>query len=311
MSRWIHWLLPSRRALRVSAYLTCVSVLLSLLCARLLHAQAREGMLAFGEQLSGLGELTGDAEAIVANGQRFQLARLTRDEPLDAVLDRVERYCADHPAVLGRTLAGVPERHTVEISDDLTDPKKRAIIREEAGDKGIVVCFTETGSTVNTGLSAALGGVMRGDFSSFGRVVYTFAERDTGGTRVTTVWSAGGLDLSQLFPTQGDAAGTDSSLLPRPPSARRTLSAHADGAALAVRVYESGEPLNVVRESYAQAMQRAGFVATGERAEDSIGYLGKDGQLAIVTISDIEGHTYVTLTEAGQTNAAAAVEAAP
>jgi hypothetical protein len=310
MRNVIRWLLPSRRMLRVSAYLTCVSVLLSLVCARLLHAHAREGMLGFGEQLSELADLTRDAEAIVANGQRFHVAKLTLDEPLAGVLDRVERYCAEHPGVLGRTLASAPEHATAALTEDPADPRKRAIVREEAENKGVVVCFTETGSTLKSELWEALGGVARGDFSSFGRVVYTFAERSAEGTRVTTVWSAGGLDLSRLFPAEGDAAGTDSSLLPRPPAARRTLSASADGAALAVRVYQSTQALNTVRDDYARAIQRAGFLPTGERAEDSTAYLNQHGQLAIVSISEIEGRTYVTLTEGGQPNTAAAVEAA-
>jgi hypothetical protein len=103
-----------------------------------------------------------------------------------------------------------------------------------------------------------------------------------------------------MFPDEGDAAGSDSTLAPRPPNARRTFTATAAGQASGMRIYESREGLAALDAFYAAEMQRRGFrVPEGAKLDGTSAFNHPDGQQVFVSTARIDDKSYVTLTESG------------
>jgi hypothetical protein len=149
------------------------------------------------------------------------------------------------------------------------------------------------------------------DPRELGELLYSYAERGPNGrTRVVTLWTRGGLDLSAMFPAAGDAAGDDSRLAPRPPQARRILSASAEGQPFGVRSYESERPAREVAAFYADwAKQQRWSPVASDAESGATAYLRDDGVQLFLSLHELEGRTWVTLTEAGAARSAAAAVA--
>ena len=125
---------------------------------------------------------------------------------------------------------------------------------------------------------------------------------------MVSLWADNGLNLSTLFPTTGDAAGDDSPLLPRPPAARRTLAASAEGMPFAVRSYESSQAPDLVQHFYDEWLTKRGFRAAHDAGSNSSSYLRADGYQAFLSLMRSDGHTYVTVTETGRVDALSSLE---
>ena len=109
------------------------------------------------------------------------------------------------------------------------------------------------------------------------RVRYTLAhKRDDGSIALTTVVSACGTPLNEIFPAEGDAPGSDLEGIARPENARRTLTAIVGKNEHSVRVYESPMTMPAAVTSYDQKMGALGFATTGS-LEDARMYR-KDGK---------------------------------
>jgi hypothetical protein len=129
---------------------------------------------------------------------------------------------------------------------------------------------------------------------------YVYAVRKGDKTRVTTLWTTGSVNLRRMFPDQGDAAGSDSALAPRPPKARRTFTATAAGQASGMRIYESHESLTALDAFYSAEMHRRGFrVPDGAKHDGTTAFNHPDGPQVFVSTARIDDKSYVTLTEAG------------
>lgn len=292
-------ILPSARTLRLSTYLTVVGLGIGTLSSRALHAQVREAAFSFGRELAGLADLTRGAEVVLLNGERFHHAMTVANEPVSKVLDRVQRYCESSPGLLGQVTED-QGTHTPESASSLL---RRGVIRDEGKDRGMVVCFMDSPIGGLGAMTTAIEHFIKTrNLSDFGRLRYTFAEqRKDGRTRVVTLWADTGLNWSHLFPTEGDAEGSDSAILPRPPGARRLLSASAMGAPFSLRLYRSTQRENDVVGRYAQWMTEHGWqVAAKAEQQGATAYLRKDGYQAIVTVLREADGTYVTLTESGR-----------
>jgi hypothetical protein len=133
------------------------------------------------------------------------------------------------------------------------------------------------------------------------RVRYTLAhQREDGSIAVTTVVNASSTPLNELFPAEGDAAGSDLEGVARPEQSRRTMTAivgggtGADPTEHAVRVYESTLALEPAVASYDRQMSALGYVTTGS-LEDARMYR-KDGRSYVASFrGTTEGSTVALL----------------
>jgi hypothetical protein len=296
-------LLPSIAIIRVSFFLTCVALGFALLAARAAKADVGELGLAAGRELDHLQDLTADAEALLINGATFNRATRYTPDAVSNVLDRVEDACLRNPGLLGQALREVPAEALAKVNADKELPRsaRNAIVRDEAGDGGMVVCFVGAKPTSLRELGARLNHFLQTlELYELGDFRYVYAVRKGDKTRVTTLWTSGSLNISRMFPSEGDAAGSDSSLAPRPPSARRTLTATASGQSSGMRIYESQESLDALDAFYGAEMQRRGFrVPEGAKVDGTTAFNHPDGQQVFVSTARIDDKSYVTLTESG------------
>jgi hypothetical protein len=165
----------------------------------------------------------------------------------------------------------------------------------------MVICFVGAKPTSLRELGAKLEHFLQTlELHELGDFRYVYAVRKGDRTRVTTLWTTGRVDIKRMFPAEGDAAGSDSALAPRPPNARRTFTASAAGQASGLRVYESVETVAALDAFYGAEMQRRGFrVPDGAKQEGTTAFNHPDGPQVFVSIARIDDRSYVTLTEAG------------
>jgi hypothetical protein len=308
---YIRRLFPSIAVLRVSFFLTCVALALAVLAARAARADIGELGLAAGRKLDHLEDFTADSEALMINGARFHRATSYTPDGVSHVLDRVEEACLRNPGLLGQAMREVPVQALAKINADKELPRsaKNAIIRDESEEGGMVVCFVGAKPTSLHELGARLEHFVQTlELYELGDFRYVYAVRKGDQTRVITLWTELSLNMNSMFPSTGDAAGSDSELVPRPPNARRTLSAAAAGQPSGVRIYESTESIEALEAFYGNAMRQRGFVGAA-RAEGTTAFNHPEGPQVFVSLGRIDDKSYVTLTEARGRIASVAVEA--
>jgi hypothetical protein len=290
------------KLLRVSVYFACVFSLFSVLAATALHAKVEGAARSLGRQLADLPDLTRGAEAILLNGARMYHARVTTRESVGTVLDRFEEHCKKNPGPMAEVMRDFAAQQPKLFDESAKGPFRHAVMRDNSEQDGALICFVDDRETGLAGMSELFARfAATSDLSEFGEVRYVFAERRKDGTTlVVTMWNQGPLNLSKMFPASGDADGTDSRVLPRPPEGRRTLVAAAEGMPFALRAYESGKSRTDLQAFYDQWMKTEGWrVAAKAEREATTAYLRKDGYQVFLTLAEDEGRTYATLIEAG------------
>lgn len=296
------YLRESVRLFRVSVYLICAFTLLSFCAARSLHAQLREGARLLGRQLADLPELTGGAEVIRLNGARLHYARTTLAAPISALLDRFEKHCNDHMGPLGEVLQEL-EQQNPGLKNRIPKSHRNFVLRQDGEREGVLICLTDDR---RTGLGWLQGALQRfaksSDLSEFGHFRYAFLSRtDSGNTLAVTMWTDGELKLGEMFPSMGDAAGSDSPVVPRPPASKRTLSAAREGSSFGLRLYETSQSAETVQRFYDEWMKQRGWLRGAEKkAHGATAYFRQDGYQTFVTLSEADGETFVSLLEAGR-----------
>ena len=297
----LHRLLStSLRTLRLGAYAAVVFAGLAFATSRAVYADAREVGLGVGRQLAKLEDLTSGAAVVRVNGAEVHRSSTTTDQPVRAVLDRYEAYCRQTPSLLGRAMQEIPAALEDRITIPRAAPARSAILRDDAGDAGMVACFVDDrdqGKDTAEALTARLQAFTKsGDLSELGRFRYVFAERTKRGrTHVVTLWSDGPIRLGAMFPASGDAPGTDSAVAPRPPRSRRILSASTDGFPSAVRVYTSAASADEVRATYDRELRAGGFARV--EGTKALAYVREDGAQIVLSVAESENATSVTLVE--------------
>lgn len=306
-------LFPSMGTLRVSFYMTCVCSGLALLAARSVRADMGEVGLAAGRQLSRLEDLTNDAEVLLVNGARFHHASVYTSQSVSQVLDRFENECERNPGVFGQALRAVPAGAFEKVSKHAAGSGKSAVIRDESADGGMLACFVGAKPGSLQDFRDRLAHFTKThDLAEFGDLRYAYVMRKKEGTRVITLWTDTELSLSRMFPAQGDAAGTDSVLAPRPPASRRTFTASALGSPFGVRVYESTESETALQAFYESKMAERGYqVPENARRDGTTAFLKPDGAQVFMSLSTDGGKSFVTLTEASGQVASATAEVLP
>lgn len=301
--RLLSWILPSRRLLRLTTYLVCVCLVAAALAARAAYAQANEAALEFGEQLSGLEDLTRGANVVLVNGERFHRVIAFVDGSVGSVLDRIQKDCETMPGLLGQAASEVARSNRQALDKYQLSPRiLRGIVRHDEERRGMVACFTDSRQSGLAGLAdAAKRFAKTSNLGEFGHFRYAFARlTDDGKTQVTTLWADTELNLSTMFPAHGDAAGADSAVLPRPATSRRVLAASAEGEPYALRLYDTAEGAASVRRFYEDWLHKHGWISAGKAQQGGFSYLRADGYQVIVTLSERNGRTAVGLVEAGR-----------
>jgi hypothetical protein len=73
------------------------------------------------------------------------------------------------------------------------------------------------------------------------------------------MWTEGSFNIPAMFPSEGDAPGSDTARVTRPPESRRVLSAGIEGHPYSLRMYDSERTHAEVLEHYDRYMQASGW----------------------------------------------------
>lgn len=299
----LRWFAQTLRWLRLSVYLLCVFAFVTALATRALFAQVSEAAAAAGAELAGLAEYSTEAETVFVNGARLHHAVASTRDSVSRALDRIEQHCEAHPGAFARALQGAAASNREAFAERAPKgPLGRGVVRDESAQRGVVVCFAGESRPGVAGLASVLQEFLAtSNLSSFGKFRYALAERQSDDTtRVVLLWTDGDLELSRMFPAAGDAAGSDSAVLPRPPRSRRTLTAAAERVPFALRIYESSAPATEVGGFYARWAREQGYrLAHDSRGARTRTYFSPTGYQVFLTLGEREGRTVITLTEAG------------
>jgi hypothetical protein len=250
-----------RGVVRVAAL--CVTIAFCALGALAVRACARgeEALLRVGEPLMqyGRAKRQSSPQPIELNGAAVFMTHGSTQDPVSAVLDQFEATCKESNGVFVEQWAQLERALGASW---MLPGLFSGVFRAQEGEAGAVACFASQQPVRD---SAALLPRLKevtasGDLSKLGDVRYVRAERANGETVYLAMWTEGPVNVRQMFPKQGDAAGFDLVGVPRPSNARRLISVAALGHGEQLGVYElPHQSLPAATEGYRQQLQRSGF----------------------------------------------------
>jgi hypothetical protein len=230
------------------------------------------------------------------NGAAFFLSTGAVDASVDEVLEQFQAKCADKNGQLREQWVALSKRRHTELThySALWD----GVFRGGGRGHGVVACAeTGAGPLPPEQLIGRIKAVLAtGDLAKLGGLRYVYAARDGARTMFVAVWSEGALNFRQMFPTRGDAPGSDPIGIPRPKGTRRVLSAQPVGAKATLNVYEAQQERALeLGNFYAQQLPAAGFTLLTKKHHFMAAH---DGQRTItLSIQDDKrtGHGVVTI----------------
>lgn len=254
------------KVLRLGVYTTFASALVVGFSARAVAHNASEGLLSFGHEMmryAGDGSM-GPERRLSVNGAELRFASGSTNDSVETVLAFYEQRCAEHDGGLraqmdelnagGRVASGLLGAGSARRSP--------ATLRGGGERQGFVACLDARGArwTLDE-LTARMRrfGETR-DVSSIGHMRYLYAERsETGRTRYIGFWSDGRLNVSEMFPTTGDAPGEEIPGVTRAPGLRRLLLAREVGEPYGVAIYAGVANREETERHYRESMSRGGW----------------------------------------------------
>ena len=168
------------------------------------------------------------------------------------------------------------------------------IVHWRSAMQGVLGCFAPPdGMSLSERLLAF---VRSGDLAALGEPRVTWVLAADGARRYALLSAPDPLALTRMFPAQGDAPGFDAPGLPRPPHARRVLSAVQEGDEPMLVAYRSDLAVEELERTYGELLEAQGrrvdrgdgpdgprlLVRSDDRAQ--LVLLGSDGSGALAVI---------------------------
>jgi hypothetical protein len=278
------------------------------------RGQISEALLGAGAQMMMLAEASRQdtPRELFINGQRIHFSSGSAPLSVTALLDRFEQRCEAIDAHLmervSEMLAQHPE-HPMARRVETVSP----VLRSDNEERGYVACL-DWGSEA-ADLEELLRRVRRfeqtRDLHDLGDLRYLYAERSSEGSHFVAIWTEGPLSFDALFPESGDAQGRDPEDIPRPPGARRVLTASEVGESQIATIYRDSELEQGGLESfYRRELPAHGWTvlddeaaaAARARAEmpPALVAMRGDRLVFIVTATDAEGRGEAAIIETGE-----------
>jgi hypothetical protein len=248
---------------RVSAYLLFLSILSSVLVVRSVIADTKEAAAQFGRDLLPLVGVLGEPQAVVVNGALFFVGAKHVDLPVSKVLDRVEEYCTEHAGHFEDEFVALPESERAKLSKGTFDDARHlGTMRKQAGDEeGTTACIAapEGMRGIKGFMQRVTAAMETGDLARFGSLRYVFAKKNGTGSTVLSMWNEGSVNISTIFPEQGDVPGQDIEGIERPPQSTRIFDAQIPGSGYGVRSYATKESVSRVMAGFEQRLTPLGW----------------------------------------------------
>ena len=300
---------PLRRrvlgALRVCVYALVMTSVSGFFTARSALGLMREQLKALGAELLPLADLLEGATPLRINGETLIFSStFVRDTSVRQVLDRVQAHCEENPGPLTKRLRGLLANFSDGVSgrDALARDilSRLALTRDESEQSGFIQCMTGSSSASESSVDE-LGDDL--DLGKLGNLRYVMVDRGGPGegnvARVISLVTEGPFHLGSLTPPAlGDAKGSDSARVPRPPNSTRLFSLEALGSPYAVRIYETSTSAAKVLEFYDRELRDWNPVTLPENENVVHGYV-KGAIPVVVGVAREQSKNVVTISEFG------------
>jgi hypothetical protein len=291
----------ARGIARLVGYCFVALLVLSAAVARAGYESLADRQLRAGESLDSLNALFGAPRTVVFNGAAVSISEGLVHETPGQVLDRYESLCesstqltAEAMSDIAATMRSGPAPAPSATKLDL------GVVRKDGVGVGALTCFAGERPFSLRDLPARLKAfAASSDLSAFGKFRYVYAKAVRGATSVRTVWSDGPMNLDTMFPAEGDAAGFDSPVVPRPPGSRRVFSFAPAQVVDTVHVYEARAPEETLRAFYDREMLTRGWKAVSRDGKATVVYGKSDGSLVYCTFGSKAALSTVTATALG------------
>lgn len=263
------------RVARLALIVTLACAGLQIGLGRVVSGKVDDALVELGAGLARMSGGSGGPRLLELNGALLHLETAARAEPVAAVLDRAETRCAGGAGPAG-------------------------LWRGDDGWRGFVACFARLGA-------AETGTVGEVPATSAPAYRYVYAQAGGAETQVVTLWAEDPLDLPALFPPAGDAPGRDAPGVPRPPGARRLLSARETGHGQEIVIYvDSARGAGELAGWYRGALAGLGWRVLAAAAPDRVLVaLRRDAMIALVfSVDEAGAGTVAVMTTAGATTPA-------
>jgi hypothetical protein len=291
---------------RVALYLSGVSLVVLAAASRVALARIGDGVVRVGDELDQVADMLGDPKTIFLNGAAIRVTTAFTTQSPREVLDRYEAICRAHPQLLARAMDDVPGALKAEVDKkglvagvNWQRVLDVGIARKDTADAGGLACMMDERPATLRDVTARIEKFQsEGDLSELGRFRYVRVKATAGGTHVRTVWADGPVPTLKMFPRTGDAAGFDSEIVPRPPNARRLISATSTQVPFSVHTYESTDSEKALRAFYDAEMTARGWkplVVRNTTVYEKVG-----GEAVYFSFSQRGGHGVVTATATGR-----------
>src|SRR6478609_4198870 len=318
-----------RGTLRVVAFLGCANLAFSAVMLPQARAAAEEAAKRSGlELLEQIGPtLVGPPEVALINGQRMSLASKLTPLSVEQVIERFGEHCREHSAGLANEIAALPQGAAAlqKLPEDLRDPSRwlssQAVTDDHKAGQIACIARKDSGGGLKGLVDRVLAFTDTGDLSEIGDARYVVARRDeaSGQTHVLAMWTEGKFNIPEMFASVGDAPGTDSRDVPRPPEARRVLSAEMANRSYSIRMYDTKRSNAEVLTYYEQQLTPQGFLGhalphdTPELdLNDHVRAFSKDGAAVIIvttlTPAELTGVSVIEMGSLGFSKASATPE---
>lgn len=305
-------LLP--KVLRVTALFIVLGGVGLVLTYQHARGQISERLLSIGAQMMMLGEAERqDApRELLINGQRIYLSSGMASLGVSALLDHFERRCEAVDGELmervSEALARHPDHPSVRRVESMSP-----VLRENDETRGYVACLHWGIGEV--GFEELLERFRRfsqsRDLHDLGDLRYLYAEKAGEGSHFVAIWTEGSIRFDELFPETGDAAGRDPEGVPRPPGARRVLTAREIGDPQVATIYRGSElDQGALERFYRRELPARGWTILGDeeaaaalaRADLPPGLVAMQGDrlVFIVLGTDTEGLGDAAIIETGE-----------
>jgi hypothetical protein len=266
-------------------------------------ARARVGELLHDAGASMLSYTRADfqdtARTVHVNGLSLRVMSGHTHDDLASVLDFFDTRCG--------AAAGGPEQQMAALRSGAgaalaaIDPGLlRPVLRSERPGQGYVACLDpgvahlepERLLTRLEAFAATMDVAQLGDL----RFVWARAERDA--TAYVAVWTEGPVRLDRMFPAEGDVPGVDPPTVPRPPQARRMLSAWQERQAALLTAYRVELPIGDAHARYRQALIDGGFAVReqSEAPSDQRWLIAARGTVTAIAVIRADGPSRSTVT---------------
>lgn len=291
------------KPLRLGTYLGVVTVGVSLVGARVVHAKTATAALAIGEPLGRI-ELSDDASNTLSfNGQRLHVTASHVDADVRAVLDRTQKACESHADGLADDLGNIDQRFATAPPSTRGFPGI-AILRDEREGRGVVVCFATGKSTTMTDVAHRLARFSRTEvLSDLGDLRYVAVHAEGSGARIVATWSDERLALGEMFPKEGDAPGGDPHHAPRPSNAQRLMTVRVEPAPYGAFMYATSAAASVALADYDTALRESGFTAVPPTDPGSRAYQRGLVDVLVTTQPTSDGRTMLSVVESSYASA--------